>query len=76
MPHHGFTDHPLTSDDFVAEVRKRSGQAAGVLSPAGLKALRDGFAEQAGVAAPYSPLFRSTNSGLSQCRMSRSATLP
>ena len=38
----------LSADAFVAEVRARRSKAAGVLSPAALKALRDGYAEQAG----------------------------
>jgi hypothetical protein len=37
----------LDSDAFVAEVRARRPKAAGGLSPAALRALRDGFAEQA-----------------------------
>jgi hypothetical protein len=37
----------LSSDAFVAEVRARRAKAAGGLSPAALKALRDGFEEQA-----------------------------
>jgi len=37
----------LASDAFVAEVRARRPKGAGALSPAGLRALRDGFAEQA-----------------------------
>lgn len=34
-------------DGFVAEVRRRRPKAAGVLSPAGVRALRDGFDELA-----------------------------
>jgi hypothetical protein len=37
----------LETDTFIDEVRKRRPKAAGVLSPAGLQALRRGFAEQA-----------------------------
>ena len=37
----------LSSDAFVAEVRARRAKAAGGLSPSALKALRDGFEEQA-----------------------------
>jgi hypothetical protein len=38
----------LDSDTFVAEVRKRRPKTAGALTPAALKALRAGYAEQAG----------------------------
>jgi hypothetical protein len=37
----------LDSDGFVEEVRKRRAKHAGKLSPAALRALRDGYAEQA-----------------------------
>ena len=37
----------LSTDEFVEEVRKRRPKAAGKLTPAGLRALRDGYAEQA-----------------------------
>jgi hypothetical protein len=37
----------LDSDAFVEEVRKRRPKAAGKLSPAALRALRDGYAQQA-----------------------------
>jgi len=37
----------LSPDAFVAEVRARRGKAGGGLSPAALRALRDGYAEQA-----------------------------
>lgn len=37
----------LTSDAFVAEVSVRRGKSSAPLSPAALKALRDGFSEQA-----------------------------
>jgi hypothetical protein len=37
----------LDEEAFVAEVRKRRPRAAGALTPAGLKALRAGYAEQA-----------------------------
>lgn len=38
----------LDVDAFVAEVRKRQPKAAGTLSPARLRALKDGYVEQAG----------------------------
>jgi hypothetical protein len=37
----------LDADAFVAEVRKRRSKSLGILSPAALKALRAGYAEQA-----------------------------
>jgi hypothetical protein len=37
----------LDEDAFIEEVRKRRSRAAGKLSPAALKALRDGYIEQA-----------------------------
>ena len=37
----------LEEDAFVAEVRRRRPRSAGGLSPAGLRALRDGYREQA-----------------------------
>jgi hypothetical protein len=38
----------LDENAFIEEVRKRRPKAAGKLSPAGLRALREGYAEQAG----------------------------
>jgi hypothetical protein len=37
----------LGEEAFIEEVRKRRPRAAGKLSPAGVRALRDGYAEQA-----------------------------
>jgi hypothetical protein len=37
----------LSADEFLAEVKKRRPRSAGTLTPAGLKALRAGYVEQA-----------------------------
>jgi hypothetical protein len=37
----------LSEADFIAEVRKRRSRSAGTLTPAGLRALREGYSEQA-----------------------------
>lgn len=45
----------LTADAFVEEVHKRRPHAVGRLTPAALRALREGYAEQATPARPARP---------------------